>query len=41
MNRLAMKERNKSEMIFYTHLSKTRRCEKLKEKSKNMQNNCR
>lgn len=41
VNRLEMKERNKSDKIFYTQLSKSRRYEKLKDKPKNMMSNCR
>lgn len=41
VNRLAFKEKNKSDKIFYTQLSKGRRYEKLKDKPKNMLNNCR
>ena len=41
VNRLAMKEKNKSDKIFYTQLSKGRRYEKHKDKPKIMMNNCR
>ena len=41
VNRLHYKEMNKSDKVYYTHLSKGRRVEKLQDKPKNMFNNCR
>ena len=41
VNRLAMKEKNKSDKIYYTQLSKGRRDERMKDKPKIMMSNCR
>lgn len=40
-NRLFMKEKGHAENIFYTHLSKNRRCEKPSSKPVTMLRNCR